>query len=135
MRNIFFVLFFLLHLDYACALDINQTWTEEVYLEKNQIPYSVFSIQLKIDANNKVDGELCSIVNYGNKIDCPILFSSKLINNEIKVHFVSTFGGKNGTAVIKLQESNLVWNLITNPNGEYYFAKKATLLPDKIENY
>jgi hypothetical protein len=53
MRNILFVLFVLLHLDYACALDIEQTWTEEIYLEKNEISYSVFSIQLKIDNSNR----------------------------------------------------------------------------------
>ncbi|MWP47953.1 hypothetical protein [Gilliamella sp. Pas-s27] len=108
MRNILFFLFVLLHLDYACALDIEQTWTEEIYLEKNEIPYSVFSIQLKIDNSNIVIGELCSIVNYGNKIDCPIPFASKLINNQIKVHFDSTFGGKNGIAIIRLQEDNLI---------------------------
>ena len=135
MRKILFVLFVLLHLDYAGALAIKQTWTEEIYLKKNEIPYSVFSIQLNIDTNNMVVGELCSIVNYGNKIDCPIPFESKLINNEIEVHFDSTFGGKNGIAIIRLQEKNLIWNLITTPNGEYYFAKKAKLLPEKNANH
>lgn len=135
MRKILLVLFVLLHLNYAGALAIKQTWTEEVYLEKNEIPYSVFSIQLNIDTNNMVVGELCSIVNYGNKIDCPIPFESKLINNEIEVHFDSTFGGKNGIAIIRLQERNLIWNLITAPNGEYSFAKNAKLLPEKIENH
>lgn len=133
MRYIFFVLLFLLHFDYACASAIKQTWTEEVHLEKNEIPYSIFSIQLKIDTNNKVEGELCSIVNYGNKIDCPIPFVSKLINNEIEVHFDSTFDGKNGVAIIRLQEKNLIWDLITIPNGEYYFTKKAKLLPENIK--
>lgn len=135
MRYIFFVLLFLLHFDYACASPIKQTWTEEVHLEKNEIPYSIFSIQLKIDTNNKVEGELCSIVNYGNKIDCPIPFVSKLINNEIKVHFDSTFGGKNGVAIIRLQEKNLIWDLITIPNGEYYITKKAKLIPENIKKH
>ena len=135
MRYIFCVLFFLLHLDYAYALAIKQTWTEEVHLEKNEIPYSIFSIQLKIDTNNKVEGELCSIVNYGNKIDCPIPFVSKLINNEIEVHFDSTFGGKNGVAILRLQGKNLIWDLITIPSGEYYFTNKAKLLPENIKKH
>lgn len=33
MKYIFFALFFFLPFDYACASAINQTWTEEVYLE------------------------------------------------------------------------------------------------------
>lgn len=133
MKYIFFALFFFLPFDYACASAINQTWTGEVYLENKEIPFSVFSIKLNIDANNKVEGELCSIVNYGKKIDCPIPFVSKLINNEIEVHFDSTLGGKNGVAIIRLQEKNLIWDLITIPNGEYYFTKKAKLLPENIK--
>ena len=135
MRYIFFVLLFLFHFNSACALAIEQTWTEEIHLEKNEIPYSIFSIQLKIDTNNKVEGELCSIVNYGNKIDCPIPFVSKLINNEIEVHFDSTFGGKNGVAILRLQEKNLIWDLIRVPNGEYYFTNKAKLLPENIKKH
>ena len=45
MRYIFFVLLFLFHFNSACALAIKQTWTEEVHLEKNEIPYSISSIQ------------------------------------------------------------------------------------------
>ena len=45
MRYIFFVLLFLFHFNSACALAIEQTWTEEVHLEKNEIPYSISSIQ------------------------------------------------------------------------------------------
>lgn len=134
LRIIFLVLFCLLHLGYVLALASDRTWTQEVFLDKRDIPYSIFSIKLKIDNNNTVEGELCSIVNYGNKLDCPIPFTSKLINNEIKINFDSTFGGKNGIAIITLQEKNLNWHLLTNPNGEYYLAKKAKLLPEKIQN-
>lgn len=134
LRIIFLILFCLLHLEYIFALASDRTWTQEVFLDKRDIPYSVFSIKLKIDNNNTVEGELCSIVDYGNKIDCPIFFTSKLINNEIKINFDSTFGGKNGIAIITLQEKNLNWHLLTNPNGEYSFAKKAKLLPEKIQN-
>lgn len=135
MKYIFFALFFFLPFDYACASAINQTWTEEVYLENKEIPFSVFSIKLNIDTNNKVKGQLCSIVNYGKKIDCPIPFVSKVINNEIKVHFNSTFGGKNGVAIIRLQGKNLIWNLISIPTGEYYFKNEAKLLPENIKKH
>lgn len=135
MKYIFFAWFFFLPFDYVCASAINQTWTEEVYLENKEIPYSIFSIKLNIDTNNKVKGELCSIVNYGKKLDCPIPFVSKLINNEIKVHFNSTFGGKNGVAIIRLQGKNLIWNLISIPTGEYYFKNEAKLLPENIKKH
>lgn len=78
---------------------------------------------------------MCSIVNYGKKIDCPIPFVSKLINNEIKVYFNSTFGGKNGVAIIRLQGKNLIWNLISIPTGEYYFKNEAKLLPENIKKH
>ncbi|WP_334323574.1 hypothetical protein [Gilliamella apicola] len=129
--KIFVMLLFLFNFNYLHALPKEGCWTEEIYIDNNEIPYSIFSIELKIDDNDKVNGEVCSIIQYGNKNDCPILFSSTLIDNKIKVHFDSTFGGVNGLAVIIIQGNNLSWDLIHAPEGEYYLVKKALLLPEK----
>lgn len=129
--KILFILLFLFNFNYLHALPKEGCWTEEIYTDNNEIPYSIFSIELKFEDNDKVNGELCSIIQYGNKIDCPILFSSTLIDNKIKVHFDSTFGGINGLAVITIQGNNLSWDLINAPEGEHYLVKKALLLPEK----
>lgn len=47
LRIIFLILFCLLHLEYIFALASDRTWTQEVFLDKRDIPYSVFSIKLK----------------------------------------------------------------------------------------
>ena len=129
--KIFVILLFLFNFNYLYALPKEGSWTEEIYTDNNEIPYSIFSIELKFEDNDKVNGEVCSIIQYGNKNDCPILFSSTLIDNKIKVHFDSTFGGINGLAVITIQGNNLSWDLIHAPEGEYYLVKKALLLPEK----
>lgn len=129
--KILFILFFLFNFNYLHALPKEGSWTEEIYTDNDEIPYSIFSIELKFEDNDKVNGEVCSIIQYGNKNDCPILFSSTLIDNKIKVHFDSTFGGINGLAVITIQGNDLSWDLINAPEGEYYLVKKALLLPEK----
>ena len=132
--KILVILLFMFNFNYLHASPLEGSWSDETYIDNNEIPYSIFSIKLKIEENDKVHGELCSIIHYGNKIDCPILFSSTLIDNKIKVHFDSNFGGTNGLAVITLQGNNLSWDLIKAPKGEYYFVKKALLLPEKTNN-
>ena len=127
--KIFVILLF--NFNYLHALPKEGSWTEEIYTDSNEIPYSIFSIELKFEDNDKVNGEVCSIIQYGKKIDCPILFSSTLSDNKIEVHFNSTFGGINGLAVITIQGNNLSWDLINAPEGEYYLVKKALLLPEK----
>ena len=132
--KLFVILLFLFNFNYSYALPKEGSWTDEMYTDNNEIPYSIFSIKLKVEDNNKINGELCSIIQYGNKIDCPILFSSRLIDNKIKVHFDSNFGGINGFAIITIQGNNLSWDLINVPEGEYYVVRKALLLPEKINS-
>lgn len=127
--KIFVILLF--NFNYLHALPKEGSWTEEIYTDSNETPYSIFLIELKFEDNDKVNGEVCSIIQYGKKIDCPILFSSTLSDNKIEVHFNSTFGGINGLAVITIQGNNLSWDLINAPEGEYYLVKKALLLPEK----
>ncbi|WP_239372709.1 hypothetical protein [Snodgrassella gandavensis] len=134
IRYLILFSFFIFHSGSVYAVNIKGLWTNKIYLDNSEIPYSTFSIQLTINTDDTVAGELCSIAHFGNKIDCHIRFKSRLANNQIKVHFDSTFGGKDGIAIITLQRHNLKWDLITAPNGEYYFDKKAILHPVKIKN-
>ncbi|WP_392551887.1 hypothetical protein RHO14_10470 [Orbus wheelerorum] len=131
IKVILFVLFSI-NIANANQLLLEGDWNNEVYLAKDGLPYSVFTINLKIDKDNKVIGELCSISHYSKKIDCPINFSSRLIENKILFNFNSNFGGLNGQALIQFSNCDLNWELIRSPDGESYFPKKTLLFPDKI---
>lgn len=105
-------------------------WENVTYTEGNEIPFSTFSINLKIDSNNYVKGTFCYIKNYVKRIDCDNAFNGKLINKELVFSFNSSFGGKNGRAKIKLiNDCTLLWEILKKPEGEAYIPNKKILKP------
>ncbi|WP_324172520.1 tetratricopeptide repeat protein [Sulfurimonas sp.] len=118
-------------------LVLNNTWNAERYLEQNkELPYSVFTINLKVNTNNKVVGSYCFVTRWGRKIDCFTDDTNNihgvLKNKKIEVIFDSSWGGKNGRANITIDEHcNLKWELLKDPDGLFYIPKKSLLLSKK----
>lgn len=135
MNNYLIILFFLLQFfsyRQAAEIRLDGEWNSEKFLENKDIPYSEFSIKLQINDENYVIGEICSITRYGNKIDCPINFESKLDNNQIELKFNSNFGGINGIGLISFDGCKLNWQLIKHPYGDSYLELEASLFPERI---
>lgn len=96
------------------------------------------TLTLDIEQNgNKLRGQYCYVSQGGNRIDCP----EKGINNlrgvlngtTAQINFDSTFGGKNGQAVIKLNGNSMEWNFLKKPEGGGFYTPKIYSLIKKIE--
>ena len=89
---------------------------------------SVFTINLLIKNKKNVLGKFCYVTRNGAKIDCDNKFNGILKNNKVYFDFNSSFGGKNGKAVISfISKTQIEWTLLSPPQGEFYTPKKAIL--------
>ena len=112
----------------------NSKWYSVEYFHNSNTPYSVFSINMNIK-NKNVIGEFCYITRYGKRVDCNNKFSSTINNNKIYFDFNSSFGGKNGKAVITfLSNKKIQWKILKNPDGEFYAPRKMILTNKTMKN-
>ena len=120
---------------------IEGAWKSERYLGSNKKePYSTFLISLTVNKNNKVHGSYCYVKKWGNQIDC---FEDNVenlhgyIQNDgiVVVDFYSSWGGKNGKALIKIDVNcTIEWKLLKATEGISYVPKKAYLIKIKEDN-
>lgn len=83
---------------------------------------------------NALRGSHCSVQNGGNKIDCVLdetdISITGIVGNSstVTVTFTSQFSQKKGSAKItKMNDSTIVWQIVTKPQGEFYLPNQATL--------
>lgn len=83
---------------------------------------------------NALRGSHCSVQNGGNKIDCTLdetdISITGIVGNSstVTVTFTSQFSQKNGSAKItKMNDSTIVWQIVTKPQGEFYLPTHTTL--------
>lgn len=79
-------------------------------------------------------GSHCSVQNGGNKIDCVLdetdISITGIVGNSstVTVTFTSQFSQKKGSAKItKMNDSTIVWQIVTKPQGEFYLPTHTTL--------
>lgn len=132
IKTILSLLIFYATTAYCSSALLIGSWSQTTYLDLSDLPYRVFSVDLNIDSDKKVTGQLCFVSRYGRKIDCPIDFTSVLKKDKIMIHFDSTFGGKNGQGSLQFEKCTLKWQLIKVPEGESYLEKTAILNLDKM---
>jgi len=130
----------LLFLFLANSLNANEiflkgVWKFEQY-EKSNInePYDLLNLKFKITNDYKVKGNFEYFFKWYSRIEDLKEFNSKLSKNIFYFSFDSNFGGKNGRVKIKINEDcSLDWELVQEPNGEYYAPIKAHLSIVKID--
>ena len=83
---------------------------------------------------NVLRGSHCSVQNDGNKTDCVLddidISITGIVGNSstVTVTFTSQFSQKKGSAKItKMNDSTIVWQIVTKPQGEFYLPNQATL--------
>jgi len=75
-----------------------------------------------------IKGSFCYITKWGNRIDCPIFFTSILKDKQIIFDFNSTFEGLNGKVKLTvISNDKLMWEILKNPKGEFYAPTKELL--------
>jgi len=132
MKNIFLVLIFLLvfivYAKESVKIPKNNSfithWIKEYYIEKKL--YSSFNIDLNITDNNVI-GNFCYVTHFGNRIDCDNKFKGNLKKQRIFFNFNSSYGAKQGRAMIIINDDNISWELLDEPLGEFYAPKKSIL--------
>ena len=82
----------------------------------------------------RVSGSHCAVQMGGQKIDCAIKDNDVTItgnaNNSasVKLAFISQFSQNKGTATItKMNDSTILWRILTKPKGEYYLPNQMVL--------
>jgi hypothetical protein len=82
----------------------------------------------------RVSGSHCAVQIGGQKIDCAIKDNDVTItgnaNNSasVKLAFISQFSQNKGTATItKMNDSTILWRILTKPKGEYYLPNQMVL--------
>ena len=103
-------------------------------------PSSVFTIDFIKNNEKTIYGKFCYVTRDGARIDCDNSFKGVKRNNKIYFDFNSSFGGKNGRAMIKfISEKQILWKLLKKPIGEFYVPKRMILSlndssPKKMHN-
>ena len=93
------------------------------------------SFDLKLtQIKGRVSGSHCAIQLGGSKVDCVLKDNDVTIignaNNStsVKVTFISQFSQNKGTATItKMNDSTILWRILTKPKGEYYLPNQMVL--------
>jgi hypothetical protein len=85
-----------------------------------------------IQNNDKLTGSYCYIARNGRRIDCPddraLNLQGSVKGSIATVVFDSSFGGKNGKAVLRVNGNKMQWELTLTPqDGEYYTPDKFSL--------
>jgi len=129
--NYFFVGVFLSFSTHATEIYSGE-WVGENKVDGTQVS----SFTLDIEQNGtSLEGQYCYISQGGNRIDCPDKDVKNLhgtVNESSAIiHFDSSFGGKNGQAVIKVSGSSMIWKLLKEPiDGNFYAPTDYKLLKD-----
>ncbi|MBJ9940918.1 hypothetical protein I7819_13595 [Burkholderia multivorans] len=91
-------------------------------------PYSTFVIKLHKSSSNKIAGSYCFITEEGRRIDCDPEGMSNLDGVispdglQATINFFSFFGARNGIADISLNNSELHWKVVKNPDGDFFYG-------------
>jgi hypothetical protein len=112
--------------------------SEQLKIFSGSWTYSDKSSQFNLSLNQKgkaVIGSHCSIMRNGNRIDCSeestdsITVRGILVNpNTATVEFKSTYADKIGKAnITRLNRTKIKWEIIKEPDGEYYIPKNIIL--------
>jgi hypothetical protein len=89
-----------------------------------------------VDNGDSIYGQYCGAYYSGNRLDCDIdttyNLKGKIANDSISLNFYSFYGAKNGKAIIKIENGNLIWHITKWPVGGECFAPETAMLKRKL---
>lgn len=100
---------------------------------------NTFSIKIFVGQNKNMEGQYCSVVRQGSRMDCPSE-NERNITDFVKtdsgymVSFQSSYGAKGGKAQLYILNTQLYWKIIEKPVGEYYCPSSAVLYKEGISD-
>ena len=102
--------------------------------EKDSMEHT-FNVTIKKE-NDYYTGSYCAIAQSGEKIDCglegePSFKIENLNTNEFIVVFKTYFSETIGKVKLRFENNKLYWEIIEEPEGEYYCPNIAVLVPSK----
>ncbi|QAU24627.1 hypothetical protein EO087_12010 [Dyella sp. M7H15-1] len=104
-------------------------WRYVQYIDTSKKPYSTFDIRLVEGNDGKIQGSYCFITQGGNRIDCDpdgeeinITGRAAPDDSSTEVHFYSFFGAKDGVARLSRVGNDLIWQVIKNPSGDFFYG-------------
>lgn len=91
------------------------------------------TLTLDISQKGKVlQGQYCYVTQQGNRIDCPdkdtINLHGEVDGKSSIIYFDSSFGAKNGSARITLDDKKMEWDLLEEPKGGGFYAPEKYIL-------
>ena len=109
-------------------------WKMSEYTDnRSDIPYHLLDMNISIDKKKNVTGTFEYYYKWTAHID-DAEFTSKLQNNSFIFSFDSSFGGENGKVRITINDNcSLKWDLIQEPNGDFFAPYEANLGIEKLE--
>ena len=119
--------------DEITQTSIDGVW-EWVYNPNNEdLPDMVFTLNVEKVKNNEFVAQYCAVAQKGNRIDCStdVEYNVRgvIVNNKVEASFYSFFDSKKvkGKVELLIENNNLKWNIIKEPNSEYYVPKECIL--------
>ncbi|MFC3680779.1 hypothetical protein [Bacterioplanoides pacificum] len=128
----FFIFFIWITLPvYSLAEELEGLWV----WEKNSDSHT-FSIRIE-NGDNGLTGYYCAVGASGRRIDCSPkkhahTFPIDLDGSEFE--FTTSYSSKTGTAALTMVGDKLYWVIKSQPKGEHYAPKSATLFKYQSHN-
>jgi len=116
-----------LHNQELSSIDIQGTWQWIHNSDKRD-----FTITIKIN-NDSINGSICSIAQFGNRVDCANGQNSFTLKNNNKLPLSFSFktfyeDGQGRGKIIMTNKDTLIWEITQTPKAQFFIPEKAEMV-------